>query len=157
MGYKNNNLFSSLNLLKLSFALLIVGFTLPIGCKSNGFQIFTGILGKGAKKINFGLIEDIYGYMLLGVFILAVVGLILTFLPEIKFSLVLSYICLALGLLLIVTILYKFNFYFKFKDFSFHNKYWPAKIEFLPGFYIILAGYVVGTISFLMKVILKKD
>lgn len=156
MGYKNSNLLSAINLLRLALGLVIIGFFLPIGCKSNGVEIANGILENGSKKIQFGLIEDVYDYLLFGVLVLVVAALVITFLSKIEGNFIIASILMAVSLALVIFILFKFNFSFSFKDFAFKNKYWPGKINFLPGFYLMFAGYALGIVTFILKSAVKK-
>ncbi|MBP7554474.1 MAG: hypothetical protein KA885_13690, partial [Spirochaetes bacterium] len=140
MGYKNSNLLSAINLLRLALGLVIIGFFLPIGCKSNGVEIANGILGNskfGSKTMAFGVIEDVYGYLLFGVLVLVVAALVITFLSKIEGNFMIASILMAASLALVIFILFKFNFSFSFKDFAFKNKSLPVKIIFLPGFYLM--------------------
>lgn len=147
------------NLLRLGFLLIILGFFMPVGCKSTGFSLSMGVIGKakfGTSAMIFSPIDDIYGYMMFGIVIIALVGLVITFISNIKENYMISLICMAVCCVLMCIIMFKFNFYFNFKDFAFHNKYWPGKIDFGIGVYLMILGFISGVVSLIGKVILKK-
>jgi ABC-type nitrate/sulfonate/bicarbonate transport system permease component len=75
-----------MNILRLSFLLVLIGFFAPIGCNLNGYQIAQGMLGNTKGLGNATLLAPVghfYGYVLFGVFLFAFVGLLFTFLAKI--------------------------------------------------------------------------
>jgi hypothetical protein len=155
MSGKNSFGSLSLNIMRISFVLILLGLFLPVGCKSSGFQIAEGILGnsKLAKSAIFlSPVDNIYGYILLAVFVLALIGLILTFLGNVNTCFNLSIICLLVSLILLIIILIKFKIYFNFNDFAFYIKIvFPVKLNILTAGYSMIIGYISGIAAFLLN------
>lgn len=158
MGYKNSSLLSAMNLLRLALGLVIIGFFLPIGCKSNGVDIANGILGKSGLISNttfMRVVDDIYGYLLFGVIILVVAALVITFLSKLDNNFLIASILMGVSLGIIIFLLITFDIEFNFKKFIFTYKGF-GKINFLPGFYLMFAGYALGIVTFILKSAIKK-
>lgn len=145
----------SFNILRVAFILIICGIFMPVGCKSNGMEVAQGILGNadfGRAPMFLAGVEDIYGYILLAVFLLALVGLIVSFINR-NFLLGWSFSLASLALLVVVLI--KFNIYFDFSKFSFYIKVAMVrkKLDFEMGTYAMMAGYFLAAVSFILRAV----
>jgi hypothetical protein len=101
-----------MNILRLSFLLVLIGFFAPIGCSSNGYQIAQGILGNTKQAGNAAFlasIENLYGYVLFGVFVFALLGLLFTFLSKVNYNFILGFVCLAVSFLLLTIMALKYK------------------------------------------------
>jgi hypothetical protein len=116
----------SMNILRIALFLIFLGFILPLGCKANGFQISQGILGNndmGKGAILLSPINDFYAFLFFAVFIIAAIGLVITFKKNINNSFIIAFICLILSSVFMFIILLKFKIYFIINEFSFLYKY----------------------------------
>jgi hypothetical protein len=142
----------SVNILRICLVLIFIGLFLPVGCKSNGFQIAEGILGnsKIAKEAIFlAPVDDIYGYLLLGVFAFALVGFIASFFSNSFYA---SFVFFTASLIFVIVILYHFKIYFNFNDLSFYIKIiFPLKLKLLLAGYGMVIGFVGGILAFIVK------
>jgi len=152
----------ALNILRISLFLVFIGLLLPISCNSNGYQMAQGILGntEQAKKASFlSSVEDIYGYLMFGVFAFALMGLIITFLKNVNNNYFLGLACLAISFVLILIIEIKLKIHFNFKEFTFYIIAGgiPIVLKLLIGWYSMIIGYILGTVGFILKVLKKID
>jgi hypothetical protein len=142
----------AMNILRLSLLLVLIGIFTPIGCNSNGYRLAQGILGNkeqaGDVKI-LASVENVYGYILLGVFAFALAGLLFTFLSKVKDNYVLGLICLAVSFVFMIITVLKFNALQNSKFTHFILTIFPVKI--LIGGYLMAIGYLVGVIGFVLK------
>jgi hypothetical protein len=158
---RENNLFGSLplNLLRAGLILIVIGFFLPIGCKSNGYEIATGILGHGkfgTASMFLRPVSDFYGILLFLVYILALLALTATFVGNEKKRYLIGLVLFGVSLLFALVILIKLGFYFRFADMGFYIKIvFPIKANVLFAGYGMALGYVLGILSFVLKVIRK--
>ena len=142
----------AINFLRLSFLLVLIGIFTPIGCNSNGYQIAQGILGNTKQAGNaksLASIENVYGCILFGVFVVAFLGLLFTFLSKGKDNLFLGFICLAVSSVLLIIIVLKFKSMINSGVLHFILTIFPVKI--LIGGYFMVIGYLVGVIGFVLK------
>jgi len=150
----------ALNILRISLFLVFIGLLLPISCNSNGYQIAQGILGntEQANKASFlSSVEDLYGFLMFGVFAFALVGLIITFLKNVDNNFYLGFACLAISFVLIIIIEIKLKIHLNFKEFTFYLTVgkMPIALKLLIGWYSMMIGYVLGTIGFILKILNK--
>jgi hypothetical protein len=142
----------SMNILRLSLLLVLIGICIPIGCNSNGYQIAQGILGNKEQAGNvksLASIENVYEYTLFGVFVFAFLGLLFSFLSKGKDGFLTGFICLAVSFVLMIIIVLKFNSLQNSKFLHFILTIFPVKI--LIGGYLMAIGYLVGVIGFVLK------
>jgi hypothetical protein len=145
-----------MNLLRLGFLLVLVGLFAPIGCDLNGYQIAQGILGNTKQLGNATLIADvpdIFGYVLFGVFALALAGLILTFLTGIKKRLLLGFLSLAASLALLVVVALKLEAMHQEPLRHFLAALFGIKVHFMIGGFSMAVGYLAGVAAFILKTI----
>jgi hypothetical protein len=146
---------ASINILRVALLLIFLGLFLPLGCKSNGFQVAQGILGNtdlGKGAIILESINDFYAYLLFAVFILAAIGFVITFISNVNSSSILAFLCLIVSLVFMIIILMKLKVYFDFKEFAFYVKIAvPIKIELLIGGYFMIIGYIGGILAFILN------
>jgi hypothetical protein len=147
----------AMNVLRLGLLLVFIGLFTPISCNSNGYQIAQGILGNanqaGHAQFLSG-VDNIYGYVLFGVFALALLGLVITFLYKNKNSFNYGLLSLAASFVLILIIMNKLKIHFNSKemDFYFYVGMIPFKAELLFGWYSMIVGYIVGVLAFILKI-----
>ncbi len=146
---------ASMNILRISLFLIVIGFILPVGCKTNGFQAAHGILGNndlGKGAILLGSINDFYAYLLFAVFILTTIGFVITFISKINNNFLFSFLCLIVSLIFMVIIFLKLKVYFNFNEFNFYvDIVIPIKIELLIGGYFMMIGYIGGLCAFILN------
>jgi uncharacterized membrane protein YoaK (UPF0700 family) len=144
----------SLSLLRLGFLLVLIGFFAPIGCTMSGYQLAQGILGntqQAGNAIILGSIEDVYGYLLLGVFISAFLGLVFTFVSRAHDNPLLETIGLAVSFILLLIVALRLK--------SFRNSgvpqliltIIPIKLKLMIGGYSMAAGYLAGAVGITLK------
>jgi len=144
----------SLSILRVGLLLVLVGFFVPIGCNTNGYQIAQGILGstqQAGNAIVLGSIEDLYGYLLLGVFISALLGLVITFLSKAHNNPLLETMGLALSFALLIIVVLRLE--------SFRNSgvphliltIIPIKVKLLIGGYSMAIGYLAGLVGITLR------
>jgi len=146
----------SMNIMRIALFLIFLGLILPLGCKANGFQVAQGIMGNkdmGKGAIVLEHINDFYAFLLFAVFIIAAIGLVITFISNIDNSFLIAFICLIVSLVFMFIILQKFKIYFNFNEFSFYIKAAgiPVKIELLIGGYFMIIGYIGGALAFILN------
>jgi hypothetical protein len=145
---------ASINILRIALLMIFLGLFLPLGCKANGFQIAQGIMGNngtGKGAILLEPIGDFYAYLLFAVFILAAIGIIITFIGNLNQNLLLAFSCLILSLVFMIIILMKLKIYFNFNELGFYvNLAIPIKIELLAGGYFMIIGYIGGISAFIL-------
>ncbi len=145
----------SMNILRVALFLIFLGLILPLGCKANGFQVAQGILGNndmGKGAIFLGPINNFYAFLFLAVFIIAAIGLVITFISSIKNNFLIAFICLIVSFVFMFIVLLALKIYFNFKEFSFFvNVFIPVKIELLIGGYLMIIGYIGGIIAFILN------
>lgn len=145
----------SMNILRIALLLIFLGLFLPLGCKSNGFQVAQGILGnadwaKGAIILN--TINHFYAYLLFAVFIIAAIGLIITFMSNISNNFLFAFICLITSAVFMFIFLMKLKIYFNFNELSFYvDVIVPIKIKLLIGGYLMVIGYIGGACAFIFN------
>jgi hypothetical protein len=137
----------SLSILRLGFLLVLIGFFAPIACDTSGYQLAQGILGnthQAGKAIVLGSIEDVYGYLLLGVFIIALMGLVLTFLSGVPHSPLLASAGLVVSCVLLIIVAVRLK---SFRDSGIVKlalTVTQIKLKPLIGAYSMAAGYLAG-------------
>ncbi len=146
----------SMNIMRIALFLIFLGLILPLGCKANGFQVAQGILGNkdmGKGAIFLESINDFYAYLFFAVFIIAAIGLIITFIRNINNSFLIAFVCLIVSSVFMFIILQKFKIYFNFNEFSFYVNAagFPVKIELLIGGYFMIIGYIGGICAFIFN------
>jgi len=145
----------SMNILRLSFLLVLVGFFAPIGCNLNGYQVAQGILGNTRELGNATLlapIEDFYGYVLFGVFLFAFMGLLFTFLAKIHNNFLLGLICLAVSFVFLIIVVLKFIAIREEALTHFLVTLFRIKMRILIGGYSMGFGYLAGVVGFVLKI-----
>ncbi len=152
----------ALNILRISLFLVFIGLLLPISCNSTGYQMAQGILGntEQAKDASFlSSIENIYGYLMFGVFLIPLLGLIITFLKNINNNYNLGLVCLIISFVLILIIGYRLKMHFNLKELKFYIIAGgiPITVKLLIGWYSMIIGYVLGTVGFILKILKKID
>ena len=144
-----------MNILRIALFLIFLGLILPLGCKANGFQVAQGILGNndmGKGAIFLSPINDFYAYLFFAVFIIAAIGLVITFIKNINNSFLIAFLCLILSSVFMFIILLKFKIYFNINEFSFYiNVAVPIKIELLIGGYFMIIGYIGGICTVILN------
>jgi hypothetical protein len=145
----------SVNILRLSLLLVLVGFFLPIGCNSNGYQLAQGILGntqQAGNAIVLGSIEDSYGYLLFGVFVFAFLGLLFTFLSKTdNNSSIGGSIVLAVSFVLLTIVVLKLRSFLNSGVVHLVLTIIPMELKILIGGYSMVIGYLVGLVGFVLK------
>ena len=146
----------SLSILRLCFLLVLVGFFLPIACDLSGYQIARGILGHAQQAENAKLLRSVgdpYGYFLFGVFVFALLGLVLTF--AFKAAAVSGYypglLCLVASFLLFTVIVLKFQSLRNTPFFHFLVATFHIRVKMLLGGYSMATGYLAGVIGFALR------
>jgi hypothetical protein len=146
----------TMNVLRLGLLLVFIGLFTPISCNSSGYQIAQGILGNANQAGHAAFlshIENSYGYVLFGVFALALLGLLITFLYKDKNSFYYGFFSLAVSFILVLIILNKFKIHFSSKEMIFYiNVGMPIKVDLLFGWYSMIVGYIVGALAFILKI-----
>lgn len=146
----------TMNVLRLGLLLVFIGLFTPISCKSNGYQIAQGILGNANQAGHAEFLShvgNIYGYVLFGVFALALIGLLITFLYKKENSFYYALVSLVASFVLALIILHKFNIHFDSKEMIFYiNVGMPIKVDLLFGWYSMIAGYLAGALAFILKI-----
>jgi hypothetical protein len=146
----------SLSILRMSLLLVLVGFFVPIGCDSSGYQIAQGMLGntkQAGNAIFLESIENLYGYLLFGVFVFALLGLLLTFIGKAKNNFLLGSAGFALSLLMLIIVVLRIK---SFRDSGLLHLVLtiiPIKVKLLIGGYSMAAGYLAGVIGLLLKLL----
>ena len=144
----------SLSILRLGFLLVLIGFFAPIACDTSGYQLAQGILGNAHQAGNavfLGSIEHIYGYLLLGVFIFALVGLVITFVSKAPHKALLESACLAVSLVFLMLVALRIK---SFRDSGLLHLVLtiiPVKIKILVGGYSMAAGYLAGLAGIVLR------
>jgi hypothetical protein len=144
----------SSSILRLGFLLVLIGFFAPIACDSSGYQLAEGILGnahQAGKAVFLGSIEHIYGYLLFGVFIFALVGLVLSFVSKAPHKALLETACLVLSFVLLTAVVLRIK---SFRDsglLHFVLTIIPVKIKPMVGAYSMAAGYLAGLVGVVLK------
>lgn len=146
----------SMNIMRIALFLILLGLILPLGCKANGFQVAQGILGNkdmGKGAIFLSPINDFYAFLLFAVFIMAAIGLVITFIRNMDNSFLGAFVCLIVSAVFMFIILLKLKIYFNFNEFSFYIKAGgiPIKIELLIGGYFMIIGYIGGACAFILN------
>jgi hypothetical protein len=159
MQHKNTLASLPLNLLRAGLILVIIGFFLPIGCKSNGYEIASGILGHGkfgTASMFLSPLDNLYGYLLFIVYFLALLALTATFAGNEEKRYQVAFILFATSLVFALIILIKFKFYFKFSEMTFYIKiFLPIKANVLIAGYGMALGYLLGLLSYVVKIVKK--
>ncbi len=143
-----------MNLLRLGLLLVLVGFFAPVGCELNGYQIAQGILGHTTRIGNATLlapVPDFFGYLLFGVFILALAGLIITFLTRVQKSFLLGFLCLAVSFVMVVVVTLKFKAMREETVRHFLVTLFRIKVNIQIGGYSMGAGYLAGAVGFILN------
>jgi hypothetical protein len=143
-----------LSILRVGFLLVLIGFFAPICCDMSGYQLAQGILGnahQAGKAIFLGSIEDFYGYLLFGVFILALLGLVLTFLGGVRDSPLIASVGLAVSCVLLIIVAVRLR---TFRDTGVVNlalTIIPIKLKPLIGAYSMAVGYLAGLVGTVLR------
>ena len=144
----------SLSILRLSLLLVLVGFFVPIGCDSNGYQIAQGIVGSTKQAGNAIFLESIenpYGYLLFGVFVFALLGLLFTFLGKAKNNFLLGSAGFAVSLIMLIIVVLRIK---SFRDSGLLHLVLtiiPIKVKLLIGGYSMAIGYLAGVIGLALR------
>jgi hypothetical protein len=144
----------SANVLRLGLLLVVIGLFAPICCDLNGYRIAQGILGNAKRAGNaifLSPMEDLYGYVLLGVFVLAILGIVFTFLSKMNLGYVLGSLCLAASLVLLLVLAFRIK---SLRDSWFAQiilKKFSGKVRVQIGGYSMGLGYLVGVIGFALR------
>ncbi|HTP59048.1 MAG TPA: hypothetical protein VMM82_09030 [Spirochaetia bacterium] len=137
----------SSSILRLGFLLVLVGFFAPICCDISGYQLAQGILGNAHQAGNafaLGAIEDVYGYLLLGVFILALLGLVLSFLNRVPYSRLTAAMALAASCVLLIIVALRLKSFRDSGILKLALTIIPINVKPLIGAYAMAVGYLAG-------------
>jgi hypothetical protein len=144
----------SLSLLRVGLLLVLIGFFAPLACDTSGYQLAQGILGNthpAGNAVVFGSIENIYGYLLLGVFISALLGLVLTFVSRARNNPLLETMGLAVSFVLLIIVALRLK---TFRDSGVPQLVLaviPIKVKMLIGGYSMAAGYLAGVVGTVLR------
>lgn len=144
----------SRSILRLGFLLVLLGFFLPIACTMNGYQLAQGILGnmhQAGNAIVFGSIEDVYGYLLFGVFIFALLGLVFTFLSGARYSPLMASICLAVSFALLIVVAVRLKSFRDSGILKLALTIIPINVKPLIGAYSMAVGYLAGAVGTVLR------
>ena len=144
----------SLNILRLCFLLVLIGFFLPVACDLSGYQIAQGILGHKQQAENaklLGSIGDSYGYFLFGVFAFALLGLVLTVVFKLVSGYYFGLLCLAVSLLFFTVVVLKFQSLRNTGLLHFLVTTFHLRVKILLGGYSMATGYLAGVIGFTLR------
>jgi len=145
---------SAVNILRVGLLLVILGFFLPVACHLNGHQVAQGILGQNQSHLNAGFLNsmgDAYGYLLFGVYGLALAGLVLTLAFRTTRGYRFGLACLLASLLLLVVLLLKFQSIRNTPVVHFFLTTFQIKFTVLIGGYSMGLGYLAGIVGFVLK------
>jgi hypothetical protein len=145
----------ALNILRLCFLLVLLGFFLPVACDLSGYQVAQGILGHRQEALNARLLEpigDSYGYLLFGVVVLAFLGLVLTFIFKAVSGYYFGLLCLAASFLLLAVVALKFQSLRNTAVLHFLVTTFHIKVKILLGGYFVGTGYLAGVIGFALRI-----
>jgi hypothetical protein len=141
-----------MSILRLGFLLVLVGLVAPIGCNLNGYQIAQGMMGKGTgNAMLLHSIGGIYGYALIGVFLFAFVGLLLTFVGKLGFNFLLGFICLVVSFILLTIVAHKLISQSEQALTHFLTTFFRIKVKILIGGYFMAIGYLAGVVAFFLR------
>lgn len=146
----------SMGILRLGLLLVLVGFFVPVGCDSSGYQIAQGILGntpQAGNAIVLGSIEDFYGYLLIGVFVFALLGLLCTFLGKMTNSFLIGSVGFAASFVMLIMVVLRIK---SFRDSGVLHLILtiiPIKVKLLIGGYSMATGYLAGVIGLSLKLL----
>lgn len=168
----------SFNLLRLIFIVILSGLFLPIGCSSTGHEIAQGILGntfsvaegnsdffediaqgvlgKGQLRSNamwFAPLDDVYAFILYGVFFAALLGLIITFVSN---SFFVSWIFAVISFVFLMILFMKLNINFDVSSFKFFVRFAGIRareVKFDYGGYMMLGAYVTAAVLFVLRIL----
>ncbi|HUZ17352.1 MAG TPA: hypothetical protein VMV68_03120 [Spirochaetia bacterium] len=145
----------STNILRLGLVLFLVGFLLPIACNLNGYQIAQGILGHQQHAQNAVLlasVADSYGYLVIGSFAIAFLGLALTVLFRGALGCNLGSLCFAVSLLFLVLVALKFHAMQNTAAMRFLISTFSITVKMQAGGYSMATGYSAGVVGFALRV-----
>jgi hypothetical protein len=143
-----------LSILRVGFLLVLIGFFAPLCCDLSGYQLAQGILGNAHQAGNavfLGSIEDVYGYLLLGVFILALLGLVLTFLGGVRSSLLMASVGLAVSCVLLIVVAFRLKSFRDSGAVKLALTIIPIKVKPLIGAYSMAVGYLAGLVGTVLR------
>jgi hypothetical protein len=149
----------SLNILRVSLILVLLGFFLPVACDLNGRQIGQAILGESHQAVNariLGVIANFYGYFLFAAFGCAAAGLLLTFIPRIRFGYYGGLLFMAASFVFFVLVLLEFLAIREGAVLGFLITTFNLRVTVLIGGYSMAAGYLAAVISLVVKIIRKR-
>lgn len=144
----------SLSVLRVGLLLVLIGFFAPIACDTSGYQLAEGILGnahQAGKAVFLGSIEHIYGYLLFGVFISALLGLVATFVSKAHHHPLLEAALFVLSLVLFIVVMLRIK---AFRDSGLLHLVLtiiPVKIKPMVGGYSMAAGYLAGVAGTILR------
>ena len=144
----------SMSILRLGFLLVLIGFFAPLGCDISGYQLAHGILGntrQAGNAVVLGSIEDVYGYLLLFVFVFALLGLVFTFLSKALHIPFLDAVCLALSLVLLAVVALRLESFQSSGAPRLILAIIPIKVKPLVGGYSMAAGYLAGLAGIVLR------
>ena len=146
----------SMNVLRLSLLLVLIGLFAPICCDLNGYRIAQGILGNAKQAGNaifLASIEDGYGYVLLGVFVFGFLGIAFTFLRKVDRGFTLGSLCLAASFVLLLLLALRIKSLGDSWFLQIVQKIIPAKVRLLIGGYSMGLGYLAGVTGFVLRAV----
>ena len=146
----------SVNVLRLSLLLVLIGLFTPICCDLNGYRIAQGILGNAKRAGNaifLASIGDFYGYVLFGVFAFAFLGIVFTFLSKVNHDFILASLCLAASFVLLLLLALRIKHFGDSWFLQVVQKTILGKVKLLIGGYSMGLGYLVGVIGFVLRTV----
>ena len=144
----------SMSILRVGLLLVLIGFFAPICCNMDGYQLAEGILGhehQAGIAVVFSSIEDIYGYVLLGVFILALLGLAFTFLTGVRYSPLIAFVCIAASCILLIVVALRLKAFRDSGVLKLALTIVPIKVKPLIGAYSMAVGYMAGLVAAVLR------
>jgi hypothetical protein len=141
----------TMNILRVSLLLIFFGLFMPIGCDSSGLGISMGILGKGDAAMGFGVVQDVYAFVFLGVFVVAILGILYSFMKDDTFG---TFLFAAGSFILALIILVRFRIYFDFSNFAFYIKIFGntgLRVDFQIGGYLMIIGFLGAGAVFILN------
>jgi hypothetical protein len=145
----------SINILRLGLVLFLVGFLLPVACDLNAYQIAQGILGQqqhAQNAILLASVEDLYGYLTIAVFAIAVVGLVFTVIFRTALGYNLGSVCLVVILLFLVVVAIRFHAIQNTAAMRFLASAFNLTLRFQAGGYFMATGCLAGVVGFALRV-----
>ena len=146
----------SVNVLRLGLLLVVIGLFAPICCDLNGNRIMQGIQGnekQAGNAIYLSSIEDLYGYILLSVFVLVILGIVLTFLSKVDLGYTLGSLCLAASIVLLLVVAFRIKSLGDSWLAQIILEIFSGKVKVQIGGYSMALGYLVGVTGFVLRTV----